>query len=221
MLTGSTNEKVARTYALAAAAVGWMTLLVQLYLTTGTVFAQEGSLFDGLVVFLGYFTILTNVLVAVTLTAAAIQDRDGWSHRPAVAGGVATAIALVGIVYSLLLRQTWSPQGLALVADACLHDVIPVAFIIYWVLFVPHRSLRWRDPFVWLAYPLAYVVVTVLRGILTGRYPYPFADVNALGWTQVAINTAAVLAGFLLIGFVFVIVDQVLPGSVTSAEGTS
>jgi hypothetical protein len=64
-------------------------------------------------------------------------------------------IAIVGIVYSLLLRHIWNPQGWQIVADVLLHDLIPLLYVAYWVIFVRKSSLLWKHAVWWLAYPAA------------------------------------------------------------------
>ena len=49
-------------------------------------------------------------------------------------------------------------------ADRLLHYVIPLAFVAYWMIFVPKGTLRWTAPLVWLIYPLAYLAVSLVRG---------------------------------------------------------
>ena len=50
----------------------------------------------------------------------------------------------------------------------------------------------------WLAYPLAWVSYTMIRGALTDRYPYPFLDPANGGYGTVAVYCVAILVGVLL-----------------------
>ncbi|PZR60920.1 MAG: hypothetical protein DLM53_11090 [Candidatus Eremiobacter antarcticus] len=200
-------------YCLVAATLAWFALVAQLFLTTATVVAQERSVLAGVITFLSFFTILTNLLTAAALTGSAtLADSrlSGFFDRPATQGAIATYITVVGIVYSLLLRQLWQPQGLQLLVDSILHDVIPIAFVIQWFVFVPKGQLQWRHALMWLSYPFVYVVYSLLRGAVSGRYPYPFSDVSVLGYPKVFENTAMLLVGFFVLGLVFVAVDRFL-----------
>ena len=61
-----------------------------------------------------------------------VRPRAGWGQwfrRPSVQAGTAVYIAIVGIVYQLLLRQLWNPQGAQWVADVLLHSIIPVGYV--------------------------------------------------------------------------------------------
>ena len=91
-------------------------------------------------------------------------------------------IATVGVTYTLLLSHLFSFEGLPWLADRLLHYVIPLAFVAYWMIFVPKGTLRWTAPLVWLIYPLAYLAVSLVRGAHSGWYPYPFINVATLGY---------------------------------------
>ena len=120
-----------------------------------------------------FFTIITNLLVALAMTGVAIGRRVS----PPVLGGLTLAILLVGIVYMTLLRGLHDLSGPALVADTLLHKVSPVAMPLWWLLFAPRAKLRWSAPLWWSFYPLVYFAYALLRGQLDGHYPYPFVDV--------------------------------------------
>jgi hypothetical protein len=62
----------------------------------------------------------------------------------------------VGVTYSLLLRSLWSPQGGQRVADILLHDLMPIMYVAYWLIFVPKGSLLWKNTLSWTIYPLLY-----------------------------------------------------------------
>jgi hypothetical protein len=51
-----------------------------------------------------------------------------------------------------------------------------------------------------LAWPAAYAAYALLRGSLTGFWPYPFLDADALGWPEVMWNAAALVAAFAALG---------------------
>ncbi len=194
-----------------AAVLGWFALILQLYLILTSRWQSGKSLLGGLDIFYSYFTVLTNILVAVVLTYAATSGDSALRRfflSPAVQGGVAAAIIVVGLAYNLLLRNTWNPQGLQWLADELLHDVMPVLFVIYWWFCVPKGTLQWRNVWPWLIYPAAYFVYALVRGHLVNSYPYPFIDVDQLGYPQVFINAVMVLVGFVVVSLVLIAVDR-------------
>ena len=209
-----------RIYATITAALAWFALALQCYLTVTLCIANGKTLIAGVIVFVSYFTILTNLLVAVVLSFSrwAPGTRWGaWFSRATVQSGTAVYIAIVGIVYSLLLRHIWDPQGWQKLADVLLHDLIPLLFVAYWLVFVSKNFLRWKDALWWLTYPAVYFAYALLRGEVSGWYPYPFLDAHALGYSQVAANAVMLLAAFLLTGLLFVTVARWM-GRTASAQ---
>ena len=111
---------------------------------------------------------------------------------------------VVGIVYNIILRFIWDPQGLQAVADELLHLVIPILFLVYWLLFVQKNELKWKHAFMWMLYPFIYGVFILLRGNASGFYPYPFIDMNILGLNKTLINVAGFVLVFLFGGLLFI-----------------
>ena len=191
--------------------VAWLAVALQIFLTTRDVLSQGLSTAHGIVKTLSYFTVLTNLIVAIVTTALLARGKqDGFLTRPSTTSATAVYITVVGMIYSLLLRALWEPTGLQLVVDVALHDAVPILYIVFWLLSVTKGTLKWVAPLWWLIYPLGYVGWTVLRGWRTGEYPYPFADVNALGYPTVFLNAALILAGFLVLGLIVVAIDHLL-----------
>jgi len=154
-----------------------------------------------------FFTIISNLAVALAMTAVALGRRVS----PFVLVGLTLAILLVGIVYRTLLVGLHSLSGPALIANYLLHDASPLAMTAYWLLFVPRGSLKWSAPWWWSLFPLIYFVYVLGRGELDHRYPYPFIDVGKLGWTQVALNAGGIALAFILAGFLLVWIDRWRP----------
>jgi hypothetical protein len=108
----------------------------------------------------------------------------GFFSKPTVITAITLYITVVGATYNLILRSLWKPEGLQQIVDELLHVVVPLLFIFYWLFFAPKMSLRWKDVLPWLLYPLIYVILILFRGGLSGYYPYPFIDVNLLGYIK-------------------------------------
>lgn len=198
---------------MAIAALAAFALTVQLILTALNPANLPGTLEVRLNNLFSYFTILTNLAVALTLVlpiAAAGSRFSARLSRPAFLTGVAVAISLVSLTYELVLRRIWDPEGWYLIADTLFHDVVPLSFVGYWVLYVHKGSLSLRQVPGWLVYPAAYFVFVLLRGWMIGRYPYPFLDVTVLGYGRTFMNAAVFLLFVVLIGAVFVGVDRLM-----------
>ncbi|WP_095132279.1 Pr6Pr family membrane protein [Pseudomonas sp. Irchel s3h14] len=200
-----------RRFVAVAAVLGWAGLSIQLYLILYSRWTLAASLLGGLVSFFSYFTVLTNTLVATVLTCELTSRESAarrWFLQPWVSSGIAVSIAVVGLAYSLLLRHLWHPEGWQLLADELLHDIMPLLFLVYWWCCVPKGTLRLGHIALWVMYPLVYFAYALLRGHLLAAYPYPFIDVSTLGYPQVFLNAAGILAGFVVIALLVVGLDR-------------
>lgn len=144
----------------------------------------------GVVVFLIFFTTQINALAGlVTLAAAA-----GWpwlARNDSFRTAVAVYMLVSGLIFVTILRPYYHHHGLQHLADMLLHYATPVLYAVFWVLAVPKRSLRWRDPLIWLVYPAIYVVLALLFGSATGFFPYPFINLNRLGFWSTSANVVS------------------------------
>jgi hypothetical protein len=202
-----------RLLAMGLAVIGWSALILQLIITIGNTLRMGDSALDGVFNFLSYFTVLTNLLIAVSLTVPLVRPQAALARffeQPATRTALAGYIIVVGVVYAVALSELWDPQGAQFVADLLLHTVVPIVYVAYWLFCVPKGSLSWRNIFSWPTYPLAYLAYALVRGAVVGRYPYPFIDVNVLGYPQVLLNALGLLAAFLVLGLIFVALDRTI-----------
>ncbi len=155
---------------------------------------------------LAFFTVLSNMLVAATMCAAAM----GWPVPARLAAGLAVWMGMTGIIYHTLLSGLWAPQGMAWWADQGLHTAVPVLVLLWWGIFA-RKNISLRDVPFWLAWPAAYGIYALTRGALTGFWAYPFLDADTSGWGTVAVGLAVMLAGFAAFGAGLVGVAKRLP----------
>jgi len=184
------------------ALAAWAGLALQFTAT----FGQTGSIAETIWILLRFFTVLTNLLVAIMMTRVAMGRRVS----PFILAGLTLAIVFVGLVYAALLHGLVELGGLALTADYLLHYVVPIAVAVYWPVFAPKIGLQFRDPLLWCVYPLSYLFYVVVRGSVDGRYPYPFIDVATLGYGRILLNSLMLLVAYLLAGLVLVALGRLL-----------
>lgn len=203
--------RAARTVAGGLAVLAWATLALQLYLSLSRNAANGNGVLVGVLIYYSYFTVLTNTIAAIVLTAAAVGHRaasGAWWTRPTVRGATTAYMTMVGIIYTLVLRATWDPRGWQKLADVVLHDVMPLAFAIYWLLFWRTGTLRPANIRSWLVYPLVYLGYCLIHGAITGWYPYAFLDVPTLGLPHVLAIAAAITIAFSLLSLGVVGIDR-------------
>ncbi|MFZ1071247.1 MAG: Pr6Pr family membrane protein [Methyloceanibacter sp.] len=212
---------MAKYYRIGAAAVAWFALVLQYTLTV----TKPGAPFlEATVRYFSFFTIITNVLVALALTLPwlAPESRAGqFFDRPSVRTAILAYIIIVAVIYHYLLAKLWNPQGWQLIADTIEHVVTPALYVIDWVLFVPKGTVKWKSAVVWLGYPLVYAAYSLIHGAVTGFYPYPFINVSNLGYDKVLINMAVLVLVFLGLGLALIGIDRRMGRSNEQAAGAA
>ena len=190
-------------------------------LVTQTVLAIQGarvlvdqdppSLLERMIRLVGYFTIQSNVLVAATAFTLLLDPaRDGRVWRVVRVAAV-VGITITGIVHWFLLRPLLDLVGWSYLCDLLLHVVVPLLAVVGWLLFGPRPRVTLRDVLLALIWPVAWLAYTLVRGMVTGYYPYPFLDVQRLGASAVAGASAAVAGLFLVVALLAWLADRRLP----------
>lgn len=176
---------------------GLLTLVA--IVTQLTIHIQNG--FE-LVNFFSYFTNLSNILAAVVFITGALlllQRRESGATFDNIRGTAAVCMAVVGIVFSILLRNEDLGTLLPWV-NFVLHYVMPVVVVLDWLYSPPETTLVVRQVGFWLMYPLAYLVYTLIRGSIVGFYPYPFLNPARVGgYGGVALYCVGILVLFFVL----------------------
>ncbi len=153
---------------------------------------------DAIVRFFSYFTILSNTLVFIYFLnfLLPLNGHANFWQKPETGTAITVYILVVGIVYHAVLSQLHNPVGLAFWADHGLHSFSPILVIVYWILFTSKGTIQYQSIPYWLIYPAVYFVYTVVRGIFSGFYPYPFLDLNKISFLRAFGNSLVVLLVF-------------------------
>lgn len=160
--------------------------------------------------FVGFFTILTNVIVTVIFIGAALRaNASSGVNALGVESAGAVAIIMVGVIYHTILAQSWDPQGAQQVADILLHTAMPILFALYWLL-RPHGALKWTDAILCLIWPITYCAYALARGAFDGWYAYPFLDPSTTAPLQLLLNMVGMICLFAIAALVLVGVDKAL-----------
>ena len=160
--------------------------------------------------FFSFFTIQSNILAVATLLASGVV-RGAMRTKlfDAIRGAVTLYIAITGVVFALLLagRQEDLDTHIPWV-DFVVHKLIPVVLVADWLIDPPRHRMPLRVALAWLAYPLAWFGYTLVRGASTGWYPYPFVDVDRIGYGGVLWRSAIMLVAFTAAAVVIALVGN-------------
>lgn len=158
--------------------------------------------------FFSFFTIQSNIIVAVVLLIAGLTALGEHPTRrfDLIRGAAVAYIALVGVVYGILLSgyqeelQTTLPW-----VDNIVHRIIPLVMVADWFIDPPKARIEFRQALVWVAYPIAYLAYTLIRGPQVDWWPYPFLNPHheSQGYGVVALYCVGIAIGF--IAFIWVV----------------
>jgi hypothetical protein len=157
--------------------------------------------------FFSYFTNLSNIFAAVLLVVGAIyliQNRKPSPTVDIIRGASAVSMAIVGIVFSVLLRNVDLGHLLPWV-NVVLHYVMPIVVVADWFITPPQIKPKRGYIKYWLIFPLIYLVYSILRGASTGFYAYPFFNpAKSGGYAGVSAYCLAILIAFLVCSWLLI-----------------
>jgi len=168
--------------------------------------------------FLSFFTVWSNIAVAVTTGLLAQQ-----LHRRSTLFDVARldaviCIAVTGVVFHLTLAQQ-ELTGWDALADFLLHTLSPILAVLGWILFGPRGRLSARIVLLSVVGPVVWLTYALIRGALVqdrsgnDYYAYPFMNVQVHGYPVALFRSALVATLFLGLAFSGYALDARLSGA--------
>jgi hypothetical protein len=137
--------------------------------------------------FFSFFTVESNIIATATFGIAGWYARKGRNTRwlELLRGAATMYMTITGITYSLLLSNIEVDTAVPWI-NVVLHYTMPTVIVIDWLVDLPRQRIALKESLVWLAFPLAYLVYSLLRGPFADWYPYPFLDPRIDGYGHVA-----------------------------------
>ena len=214
-MRGRAGQRAARSWHLLTVAVALASIVVELVMVAN---GHNPLLADDVppattrvIRFFSYFTIESNLLVAITSAMLALRPRrDGTLFR------VLRLDALFGITvtlvtYAVLLAPQHDPDGVNAWTNAGLHYVVPAMAILGWIAFGPRPRIDETTLLLALIWPVLYIAYTIWHGEVSDWYPYPFIDVAHLGYATTLRNGLGMVMVMAGVGAMYRIGDHRLP----------
>ncbi len=185
-------------------------------------FVGVGSL-GGAKMLLCYYTVLSNLVCFLYFAFLVIVQPA--RENALIKGAVTMCITVTGLVYHFMLTGVMEASVGAvsqtlLIGNTLVHYVVPIGVVLDYFLFFPKGNYKPLHPLAWLALPFAYFVFILIRAevstaTFTGyggqsRFPYPFLDVDAYGWSRVLLMVFAITVVFTALGYLSFVLDRLL-----------
>lgn len=197
-------------------------LLIIAALTTQFIYGglAAGFTFPYIALFISYFTILSNILVAIALAgeaSASLNQRPLSGRFEWMRGFAVFCIIATGITYTFFPH---APGGAMLQIDNSLswantvfHHIMPIVAALDWILFPPKRVVRWISVVYWILLTAVYAIYVEVLGAMSGVYPYFFLDPTKLGgYAGVSRAALGFIPFFLVFGVGIVLANKLRVG---------
>lgn len=162
-----------------------------------------------------YYTTLSNIIGFLMMlvfwfdTLRFILNKEYKGHQERllrVKFNVNVALLITMVVFNILLKDLipnyWTFGNLMV------HLCLPLLFFFDWILFDKKNIIDIKDILYTLILPYLYLVFAMIRGLITNKYPYPFLNVNEIGYGGVALYVVLITIGFLMLSVLFYVYDK-------------
>jgi hypothetical protein len=204
------DVELEKIYTLVYLVVAWSGLIVEYWVTIRN--AEKGSALIASWKYFSYYTILSNILVAICITAIFFSPASSaglFFNSSYVIGGISLHVVVLGVVYHFMYGYN-STAFWSNFSTLILHYVTPGLALFYWLLFANKDGLSYQVIIYWLIYPVLYFSYTLTHGIWSKFYPYPFVNVSESGWVYVLRYMLGLIVVIAIGGLVLVLAAKYL-----------
>ncbi|MCD8204117.1 MAG: Pr6Pr family membrane protein [Coprobacillus sp.] len=181
--------------------------------------------------FFVYFTNLSNYLCVIAMIISlcwvckkAKNHEDGpITFAPGFKFMCNMSILLTCLVFNIMLV----PEGGITLSEYflnfdyfLLHTVLPVMFVLDWIIFYKHGTSKWPIPLYSLIIPICYLIFALVRATIIKNvlgtaetasviYPYYFLNVDELGVWGVVMWVAILIVAYVGVGYILWALDSI------------
>lgn len=164
------------------------------------------------------FTIQSNLIVSVTFLLSVFATISRKSSSPVLEFLKNCSVIYMFIViatYHFLLASGGEYAGIRILTNFTLHYLLPIFIFTNWIVFETKKKYSYKHIFYWMVFPLLYSVVSLLRGLIDGFYPYFFLNphgeipVGVGSYSNVALFITAYLFIYVILGFLLILLNKI------------
>ena len=177
-----------------------------------------------------YFTNISNFLCLGVMVCALVQTarkkEDGYvTAAPALKFVGMLGILLTFVVFNFVLagEEGRDPQLNWRVGSLTFHVVLPIMYILDWILFYERKKCKWFYPIVSAGFPLAYAIFLLIHAAIlkfdssiltpTGKgvliYPYFFVNIETQTVPGVLMWIGILAVVFVVVGYLLFGIDRI------------
>ncbi len=190
--------------------LSWFAITAQFILNVKN---RQADIFETIIRFFSFFTILTNILVALFFTTRVFQLSNfpfNLFRKKGALTAITAFIFVVGLVYQVVLRNLWTPTGLQFIIDELLHTIIPLFMLYYWYFNIKNSVSTINSLMKWLLYPIFFLLFILIRGHFSGYYPYPFLNVTKIGYQLTFVNVSITFGVALTVMSILLLIEKII-----------
>lgn len=151
--------------------------------------------------YLLYFTVQCNIIIFVYFLLLFISNRRDQDKFHIMFGGVLLYVFITMIVFILFLQRFYFPTGVRIYGNIFSHYITPTLVIVYYFRQRDYYLFKMEHIKLWIIYPSLYIVFSVVFGMITGDYLYPFFQVDIVGISGLIISVITLIFFFLVLSF--------------------
>jgi len=169
-----------------------------------------------------HFTNLSNYLcigiMFVELIETIKNKEDSYTTKlPLLKFIGLTAILLTFFIFNFMLAGDREPELNFYINSVLFHIVLPIMYVVDWILFYEHKKVKWYYPLVSVSFPVIYAIFIFIRAWILDFnpkapyiYPYFFLNLDELGVLGVIKWIGILSVVFITIGYVIFGLDKIL-----------
>lgn len=158
---------------------------------------QPASPIGRIIFYYSFFTVLSNIMLALSCLILTFKPNCSNLLFNVIRLNGLVGVLITMIVYNLMLRGIHRPPTVLLqFANESLHVVIPLLGLISWLIYGPFYRMQLKVIVYAFLTLLTYGVYIFMRGYYTNLYPYPFINVNRVGYENAFIAVIAIAVLF-------------------------
>ena len=163
-----------------------------------------------------YVMVLMFISLVFTINAANKKEDSCVTFAPKFKFMCNILILVTCLVYNILLAKNEHTVFTYFTTPSNLlnHLILPIMFVLDWVLFYEHGKTKWYYPLLCTILPLVYVVYILVRAVIVGSsysgtiYPYFFLDLSTLGWGGFIGWVSILFVIFVVLGYIIYVCDN-------------